>query len=64
MSASSSDLKYQDNYNEFDLLDEQIVASLHELSFSFNTSNERFYYETTVDQSQWYVLSHGKFNLE
>ena len=55
MQASGSDTEHLDNYNEFDVLDEQIVVSVQQQSCSCN--NWRIHNESTalVDQSLWYL---------
>ena len=54
MQASGSDTELLDNYNEFDVLDEQIVVSVQQQSCSCNNwSNES---TALVDQSLWYAL--------
>ena len=56
MQAPSSEKEHQDNYNGFDLLDEQIVVSAQQQSCRCN--DWRICNESTalVDQSSWYTL--------
>ena len=50
----------EENYSEFDLLDEQMVASIQQFKMNDITENssEPIRYESmaSLDQSQWYVL--------
>ena len=48
----TSDMDQQENYKEFDLLDEQILANIRSMD------SGSICYESTVvvDQSQWYII--------
>ena len=60
---STSEADDLDNYNGFDLLDEQIVASVDHDQISLENSSESddeseiIRNKAFVDQSQWYLLS-------
>ena len=56
MQASGSDTELLDNYNEFDVLDEQIVVSVQQQSCSCNNWSIHNKSTALVDQSLWYLI--------
>ena len=52
MLTSDSDMDQQENYKEFDLLDEQILANI------MSMDSGSICYESTVvvDRSQWFII--------